>query len=190
MVRLVPHKGKLINIKLLDRLKQALVEEGLVTREQLKVAELKGQRENEPLSRALLTLRFVTEEQLARFIGDKAHIPYINIRNYTIDRKILELVPEKIARRYHIIPLFKIEDVLTVAMEDPLDVVSLDELSKVAGYEVEAVIASDQSIDAAIDQWYGLGEAREMLEEQRLKGEPAIKVYATIGEGISGIHGR
>jgi type IV pilus assembly protein PilB len=94
------------------------------------------------------------------------HIPYVSIGNYTIDREVLDLIPEKIARRYKIIPLFKIEDVLTVAMSDPLDIISIDDISRVAGCKVEAVISSNESINVAINQWYGIGNARTELIEQ------------------------
>jgi len=159
-------KGKIISFKVLDSLKLALIKEGLVTKEKLRVAEIKAQRENETLSKILVRLGFVTEEQLVSFIGEKTRVPYVKIENYTIDRQVLELIPENIARRYKIIPLFKIEDVLTVGMSNPLDIISIDEISAVAGCKVEAVIASNESIDVAIDLWYGIGDARKGLIEQ------------------------
>jgi type IV pilus assembly protein PilB len=118
MVSPVPERDKIINIRMLDRLKQALVNEGVITKEKLKIAEATAKRENDPLRKTLIKLGFVTEEQLVRFIGEKMHIPHVNIKNYTIDRRVLEIIPEKIARRYNIIPLFKIENVLTVAMSE------------------------------------------------------------------------
>ena len=166
MVNPVSKKGEIINIKLLKHLKQSLINEGLVTKEKLRVAEITAKRENEPLSKILIRLGFVTDEQLTSFIGEKAHIPYVNIGKYTIERKVLDLIPEKLARRYKIIPLFKIENVLTVAMSDPLDIISIDEISLVAECKVESVIASNASINVAIDQWYGIGEARTELIEQ------------------------
>lgn len=166
----IPEIGKIVNIRVLNRLKQALVNEGLVTKEQLRAAETTAQHENESLSKILIRLGFVTEEQLASFIEGKIHVPYVNLKNYIIDRKTLDLIPEKIARRYKIIPLFKIEGVLTVAMSDPLDIVSIDEISAVAGCKkVEPVIASAESINTAINQWYGIGEARQELIEELVK---------------------
>ncbi len=166
MVNPSQEKGKIISFKVLDRLKLVLIKEGLVTKEKLRVAEITAQRENETLSRVLVRLGFVAEEQLASFIGEKMQVPYVNIRNYTIEPKVLDLIPEKIARRYKIIPLFEIEGVLTVAMADPLDIISIDDISRVAGCKVEAVISSNESINVAIDQWYGIGDARTELIEQ------------------------
>lgn len=75
----VSKKGKIITIEVVDRLKRDLVAEGLVPKKKLSIATLTAQRENETLSNALIKLGFVTEEQLVRFIGEKMHIPYIDI---------------------------------------------------------------------------------------------------------------
>jgi len=169
MINPAQEKGKVVSIKILDRLKQALVNEGVITTEQLAVAETTAQSENESLARILVQLNFVTEEQVVSFIGEKMHVPYVNINNYSVDREVLDLIPEKIARRYNIIPLFKIENVLTVVMSDPLDIISIDDISAVAGCKVEAAIASYDSIDAAIDQWYGIGDVRKQVIKQLAK---------------------
>ena len=155
-----------MNITFMDNLKQALVDEGIVTVEQLRVAESTAQRENKNLTSLLIKSGLLAEEQLASFIGEKMHVPYVNLNNYTIDRKMLELIPEKIARRHNVIPLFKIEEVVTVAMPNPLGMISIDDISAVARCPVEAVIASEESIKTAIDQWYGIGESRKGLINQ------------------------
>ena len=189
MVSPVPKRDKIINIRMLDRLKQALVNEGVITKEKLKIAEATAKRENEPLRNTLIKLGFVTEEQLVRFIGEKMHIPHVNIKNYTIDRRVLEIIPEKIARRYNIIPLFKIENVLTVAMPDPMDIVSIDDISAVAGHKVEPVTASEKSIKTAIDQWYGTGDARkELIEELIEEFKETAKERVEQSDEISIIH--
>ncbi len=166
MVNSIPQKDEIINNKTLARLKQAMITDGLVTKEELRTAEMTAQQKNISLSRTLVEQGFVTKEQVVSFIGEKIHIPYVNIKNYAIDRKMLDYIPEKIARRYTAIPLFIIEDILTVAISDPLDIISLDEISAVAGRKVEPVIASSESISLAIDQWYGIGNARKELVEE------------------------
>jgi len=146
---------------MLIRLKQALVTEGLVSREEMLSAERMAKRDRCSLRESLVKSEWLTEEQLGKFIGKTFQIPYVNLKNYTVDRKILDRLSDKIARRYQLIPLFEIEGVVTVAVADPLDLISLDELSKVAQTKIETVIASRESIDVAIDQWYGMGKARK-----------------------------
>ena len=155
-----------MNIKSLEKLKQALVDEGVITAEQLAAAETTAQRENENLTNILVKSQLATQEQLASFIGDKMRIPYVNLKDYVIDRKVLELIPENLARRYKLIALFKIEDVLTVAMANPLDIIAIDEISGLTRCLVEDVIASEESINAAIDEWYGVGDSRKELIEE------------------------
>lgn len=178
MVNPVPKKAKVISIEALDRLKNDLVKEGLVTAENLGVAELTAQRDNESLRSTLVKSGYVSEEQLSAFMGKKLQIPFVNLRNYIIDSNILDLIPEKIARRYGILPLFKIEDVITVAMSDPLDIISIDDISAVSGCKVEPVIASEESIHAAINQWYGMGSVRQLLVDELIDDCKEI----TIGE--------
>ena len=182
-------RGKIIRITMQDRLKQILVNEGVITKEKLGVAELEAQREKEPMRKTLIKLGFVTEEQIIRLIEEKMNIPHVDIKNYTLDRKVLELIPEKIARRYEIIPLFKIENVLTVAMSDPFNIVSLDDMSAITGYKVEPVVASQECIKAAIDQWYGIGNAQETLIEELIDDiETAKEIAEQEARGITEIH--
>ena len=105
MINSSPTKADVISINFLDRLKRALINEGLVAKEKLRLAEITAQRENTTLSNILIRLGFVTEEQMVKFIGEMMHVPYVNMENYTIDREVLDRIPDKIARRYKIIPL-------------------------------------------------------------------------------------
>ncbi len=151
----VDRKEKLINITVQEKLRQDLVGDGLISEEKLKKAETSAREGNETLSWALIDLGFLTEEKLVSFVGEKMHIPYVNIKDYSIDDKALELIPEKIIFQKKILPLFKIEDTLTIAMSDPLDIISLDTIAKFAGCKVEAVIASEESIGFAIKKCFG-----------------------------------
>ena len=157
--------SNVVNIRDRINLKQILIDDKLVTEEKLKSAEMSAQSDNVPLMKALIKSGYVTDEQLTRIIGEKLKIPYVNIRNYTIERDILELIPEKSARHYQVIPLFKIENVLTVAMSDPRNIIDIDDITRIVGSKVEVVISSEESIRFAIDQWYGVGEARKALVE-------------------------
>ncbi len=158
-----------ISIEFLDRLAHNLNEEGLVTQENIRIAKEKAQQANKPLYKALVKLGYISEEKITTFMGNKLGIPFVNIRNYTIDSEMLDLVPEKVARRYKILPLFKIEKILTVAISDPLDINFLDDIAAVTGCKVEPVIASPGSVQAAIEQWYGMGAIRQQLIDELIE---------------------
>jgi len=166
MVNSGPNKNRISSLKDIEKLKQDMVDDGLITGEKLAEAETMAQESNESLQEVLIKSKALTKEQLVKFIGDKIHVPYIDLKNYAIDRNVLDSVSEKIARRYKIIPLFLIEGILTIAMSDPLDIISIDDISAVVEHRVEPVIASEESIIEAIDQYHGLGEVREELVEE------------------------
>ena len=163
MANTSPDKRKLSPTRGIDKLREDLVSDGLVAEERLREAEDVAAGTGETLQNVLIRIKAITEEDLARFIGDKIHVPYIDLKNYAIDRRVLDFVPEKIARRYKILPLFLLEGELTIAMANPLDLISLDDISAVVGHRVEPVIASEEGIIEAIDQWYGVGNIREEL---------------------------
>ena len=91
-------KSNDLNIRDLVNLKQILIDEKLVTEEKLKSAEIRAQSENIPLSKVLTKSGYVTEEQLVRFTGELIHVPYVNMKNYTIDRDVLDLISEKMTK--------------------------------------------------------------------------------------------
>ena len=169
MVDQGPSRNKISSISDIEKLKQDMVDEGLLTEEKLLRAEALAKENNESLTEALINIRVLTKEQLVKFIGNKIHVPYIDLKNYAVDRKVLDLVPDKLARRYKILPLFLLEGVLTIAMSNPLDLISIDDISAVVEQKVEPVIASEESIIEAIDQWYGIGEVRETLMNELVK---------------------
>ncbi len=159
-------RSNIVNIRDPIDLKKILIDGNLVTEKKLKSAEMRAQYDNVPLSRELIRSGSVTEEQLTKVIGEKIRIPYVNIKKYTIEGETLNLIPEKIARQYRVIPLFKIENVLTVAMSEPWNIIDIDDISKFVRSKVEVVISSAESINFAIDQWYGVGDARKALIDE------------------------
>jgi type IV pilus assembly protein PilB len=158
-----PKSGNVVNIRSLDSIEKGLVSEGLLSEEELRSATMRAKRDGLPLGTVLTQSGLITEDEFSRFIGEKSPLPSVDLKNYTIDRTVLDLVPEKIARRYNVIPLFKIEDVLSMAMSDPMDIVAIDQISALVRCKTESVMASGESIKTAIDQWYGVGEARKRL---------------------------
>src|SRR3989338_1715834 len=141
---------------------EAMVELGLITPEKLKQAKQEAERTKEPLRRVLIRLGLVDEEAILSFIEEQMGIPRMNLSTYLIDPQTLELVPETIARKYLLIPLFKIGDTLTIAMTDTMDVFAVDEVRLKTRCEVEAVVAAEKESQKAIDQDDG---AKGTMEE-------------------------
>ena len=143
-----------ITNKTLETLKYDLVREGLVQYEIVEQAQEIADSRNINIGQALIDSGFITEEQLIKFLESKLHIPYVNLEDYTPDPKCFKYVSFPDARRYKIIPLFKIEDTLTVAMSDPRNLFAIDKIMESAECEIDPVLANEETILKKIDEYY------------------------------------
>jgi type IV pilus assembly protein PilB len=133
-----------------------LVSIGILTPDQLRVALQEQKRTAERLEQTIIRLKFMDEEAAMRSLADYFNLPYIDLNTYLVDQTVLSLVPEEIARRHTVIPLFKIGAFLTVAMTNPLNIIALDEMRNRTKSDIEIVISSEEKIKKALDQYYGL----------------------------------
>ena len=140
--------------KTLEKLKYDLVRAGLVPYDTLEQAEELAQAQNINIGQVLINSGAITEEAIIKFLESKLHIPSVDLEDYTLDVKCLKFVSFSDARKYKIIPLFKIEDTLTVAMADPLDLFAIDRIVESAECSIEPVIASESSILKKIEEYY------------------------------------
>ncbi len=137
------------------RLGQWLLDHGLITAEQLREALDEQRRTGLYLREVLDRLGLVDESHIIRFFEEELGIPAVQLSDYDVDDEIIALVPEKLARRYRVVPLFRIRDTLTVAMEDPLNVLAIDELAAETGLDIDPCVATRSSITAALRRYYG-----------------------------------
>ncbi len=140
--------------KTLEKLKYDLVREGLVEYEIIEKAQEIAAAQNINIGQALIHSNVLTENILLKFLEAKLHIPYVNLDDYTLDKSCLKYINIVDARKYKIIPLFKIEDVLTVAMADPLDLFAIDKIMEKAECSIDPVISSEVSIMKKIEDYY------------------------------------
>jgi len=140
--------------KTLEKLKYDLVRAGLVAYETLEQAQEIAAAQNINIGQALINSGILSEEDILKFLEAKLHIPYVNLDDYTIDEKCLKYISSNDAKKYRIIPLFKIEDTLTVAMADPLDLFAIDKVIETAECSIEPVVSSSASIMKKINELY------------------------------------
>ena len=140
--------------KTLEKLKYDLVRSGLVPYETIEQAEEIASAQNVNIGQVLINSGVITEDSIIKFLESKLHIPSVNLEDYNLDSKCLKYISFSDARRYKIIPLFKIEDTLTVAMADPMDLFAIDKVIETAECSIEPVIASETSILKKIDEYY------------------------------------
>lgn len=156
--------------KTLEKLKYDLVRAGLVAYETIEQAEEIANAQNINIGQALIDSGVLTEETILKFLEAKLHIPYVNLDDYTPDDECLKYISYTDAKRYKIIPLFKIEDTLTVAMADPLDLFAIDKVIETAECSIEPVVSSQASIIKKIDELYRTDSAVGEIYTEGLSG--------------------
>jgi type IV pilus assembly protein PilB len=143
-----------------------MVEVGIITAEQLKNARKKVKESGGNLGEILISEEYINEDVFTAFLGKKSDISYVDLSEYEIDSKALNLIPESFARKRNLIPIEKKNNTLVVAIPDPMDIFITDDLRAITGTNIEVVLAVKNEIKQAIDKYYGSG----FLEEDALPG--------------------
>lgn len=146
------------------RLGDLLMEEGLITPEQLQTT-LDEKSPNQKIGEALLQKGYITEQQLVEVLEFQLGIPHISLFHYPFDTNLFSLIPKEMARRNLIIPLKKEGNRLFIAMADPMDFIVIDDLRLSTGFQIEAVIATKDDILRAINKYYEDDVFDELLDE-------------------------
>ncbi|MFH0799881.1 MAG: GspE/PulE family protein [Pseudomonadota bacterium] len=145
----------------LDNIGKELVEAGLISADQLAVALETQKNLGGDLGHILMKKGFVTEENILEFLSQYINIPFVSLKELTVDSEVTKVVPLSLARKYHFMPLSKMEDTITVAMADPLDVFAIDEIRAVLKCRIRPVLASGAEIDKLVTENYRILELSE-----------------------------
>lgn len=199
--------------KLNLKLGEMLIEKGIINREQLEKAlkEQKGRGINQKrIGSYLIDLGYVSEDDVTKALGMQFNMPVTHLEGFRTKPDVIDLIPEIMAKRFNIIPLFKMENELTLAVSDPTDITLLDIVSSETQCKVIPVIAPFSEISKAIDNHYskkvetlaetrkesGLTEiSRIEIEELKKSGVdlPVVKVVdriliEAVEDSVSDIH--
>jgi type IV pilus assembly protein PilB len=140
-----------------ERLAELLVKKNLITPDQYKKVledqKLKGGR----LESALVRSGYIKEDELLSFLSAQYRVPSIKISKIEINPNVIKLIPSSVSKKYFIIPINRVGPKLTLAMTDPSNIVVIDEIKFMTGYNVEPVVASETEIIDAIKKYYGGG---------------------------------
>jgi len=140
---------------------EVLKAEGVLNDDQIQEALKVSKRTNRRIGNVLVDLGYATEEDVANALALQYDIPSIIISKNILDPEIVKLLPESVARRHMVIPVGVENDRLRLAMLDPLNVIAIDEVKKVTGYDVDPLVSTDSEIRNAIDRFYGMEASLE-----------------------------
>lgn len=153
------------------RIGDILVESGILTQEKLNDALDAQKQSKKKMGDILIEMGYITEQQLIEVLEFQLGIPHVSLYKYNIDRSIVNIIPEKLAFQYQVIPIRKNNNKLTVAMADPLDYFAIDDLRMTTGFQIEPVIASKDELANVISRYYGIQETVNEIMQQLPKEE-------------------
>lgn len=152
------------------RLGEILVQQKLLSEEQLQFALSEQKRTGRKLGRVFIENGFVTEEQISGALAKQLNIPYINLKFYNINPDLVRLLPETQARRFRAIALEERRGMLLVGMADPTDLFAYDEISRSVKRGIELAVVNESELLQTIDRLYRRTEeitdfARELEQD-------------------------
>jgi type IV pilus assembly protein PilB len=142
-------------------LEQTLLEEGRVSREQLEAARRYAIEHQVDLVDGLIGSRAISGRDIALAKAGICEAPFVNLDEFEPCFANTQLVPRSVAERYCVFPLFKIDAVLTLAMDDPLNLEAMDQARQFAKCEVDAVLCDREQLRPVISRAYRLTQVSE-----------------------------
>ncbi|MGD9765673.1 MAG: type IV-A pilus assembly ATPase PilB [Candidatus Binatia bacterium] len=164
------------------RLGELLVKRGLINSAQLERAlQHTEQEEYGALSTALVGLRIFSDGELTALLQKEYRLPLVDPAAMEVPAEVARLVPPTLARRHHLVPISLTGSTLTLAMSDPSNLVAINEVKFLTGYDVKVAVAATSSVSAAIAALYDqASDYSEVLAEVESEDVELVKQEAEI----------
>jgi type IV pilus assembly protein PilB len=163
-----------------------LLEKGVISDDQLRIAMQEQEKNHQPLGRLLVGLGFLSEATIRDVLSENLGQQSVNLSTFIIDPAAIKLIPKDIARRYLLLPLsIDITNKhLTIAIADPDNIIALDQLRALLKdeYKLSTQLASESDILRAIDQYYGFELSIDGILHEI---EPGEMEYKTLQTGVN-----
>jgi type IV pilus assembly protein PilB len=150
IVKLQPRKNAFSRRKL----GELLIETGLLAPEQLTGALKSQETTGKRLGEILIEMKFVSEEEMAFALAMQLKIPYIDLNDYPIQDKVLETIPRELSYKFTCVAIDLNNNILNVAMSDPLDLVMIKDLQFLTGYNIQPSISTPSQINNILQHHY------------------------------------
>lgn len=148
-----------------EKLGELLLKVKKIDKEQLDSALEEQKTSKKKLGEILIEKGFVTKQDIYEVLEFQLGIPYISLDDYQIDKNIVKMVPENIARKNELLALKIRNNYIIVAMSDPLNMFAIDDIKLATGYDVQPVICKKDEILNAIERYYREDVAKKVVEE-------------------------
>ncbi|MCK5877683.1 MAG: Flp pilus assembly complex ATPase component TadA, partial [Candidatus Marithrix sp.] len=168
-------------------LSDTLVSKGLITSDQLKIAQIEQKKSSESLEKILINLDFISEMEIRSLMSKTLGLSHVNLSELDINQDAIKLVPKDLAYRYTLLPIKFDQNQLTVAMADVFNVLAIDQLTASLGanISIKPVMAGESDIISAIDEWYGFNLSIDGILNEIETGEIDYKSLSVTGDEYS-----
>ena len=161
-----------------ERLTEILINNKLITQDQLSKALEAQKKKGGRLSDIIVELKFIKESDLILTLSEGLGFPLIDLKRFKIDFEIAKVIPVDIARHYQIIPISKMGDNITLAMADPLNIFAIDHVEALTGYKINPIISTSLDILQTINMTYpdtSTGVIDDLVKEMSVSSVELIK---------------
>ncbi|MFH0738923.1 MAG: GspE/PulE family protein [Candidatus Omnitrophota bacterium] len=152
-------------LTLKENIIEILLKSNQINKEQLEKALAIQKKKQVSLRHVLVEQGVISEEGLLSLLAEHLYIPTLHLFKYKFDPKVVQLIPERLARQYNIIPLSHMANTMTVAISDPLNVFALDDLRVFTGFNIDIVLSPEEEILKAIETQYKPRNAQQLLKD-------------------------
>src|SRR4051812_21830866 len=151
-----------------ERIADALVEDGLLSTQQVEELLQQQKKEGTRLLKILTDKSYISESDMVVSMGRVLGVPPVNLVRLGIPFDVATLLPKEVALNHKVIPISRLDNRLYLAMADPLNVIALDDVKRITKLEVTPVIATEKSIIEKINNLdTNRGSMEEIIEQQK-----------------------
>ena len=154
-----------------ERLEALLLENEVISTEQLEQARNQAKSSGDALDACLVKLGMMSEGDLLTVLSRIYDMPAVDLANFDVDQGSVDLLPPDVAMKFAAIPIRKVGRTLTLAMADPLNLYAIDDIKFIVGLEVQPVVAAESAIKKTIDRFYGTANALNDIMKDMEDGE-------------------
>ncbi len=144
-----------------------LIKENIINEDQLAEALEVQKKEKSFLGKTLVKLGFCSEDDIARVVAERSGVAYISLEETGIDSAAVAALPVEALKRYRVLPVSFSDNKLVVAMQHPNNIMAIDDLRILTGFDIKVVVAPDTELDAMIEKY-----SRANMDFEQVKDDP------------------
>jgi len=168
-----------------DKIGNILVRAGVITQDQLENALSIQKKSGGLIGQILVKQGYIDRRSLYEFLQKQMGVEYVDIEGIEIDEDIIGLVSPNLAKTHKVIPIEKVDGNLKVAMSDPMNIFSIDDLRLTTGLEIIPCLADEEQISAQLEKYYGKASRKTSAKEIEQKVADLDEEIKKVNEKIA-----